>query len=89
MQDFWQAQPDGSLNTAKPSTHYQVGWNSGTTEGGSSGGAILIGKRFPKQYVIGVLTGGLASCSARRDPDFYGSFEETFARYKKFRKHFE
>lgn len=89
VQDLWQLQPDGSLATANPPTHYQVGWNRGTTEGGSSGSPILIGKRWPKQYVIGVLTGGLASCSAKKEPDFYGLFEETFRRYKKFRKRFQ
>ena len=89
VQDVWQLQPDGSLAGANPPTHYQVGWNKGTTEGGSSGSSIMTGKRWPKQYVIGVLTGGLASCSDRKAPDFYGLFEETFRRFKKFRKHFQ
>lgn len=89
VQDTWRLERDGSLSSAMPATHYQVGWNKGTTEGGSSGSAILTGKKWPNQFVIGVLTGGFASCSQRREPDFYGAFEETFRRFKKFRKHFD
>ena len=81
-----------SLEVVEPGgdrAHYMVVWQKGTTEGGSSGSAILCGKRWPKQYLIGVLTGGFASCSARKDPDFYGSFQRTFEQFSKFRKFFQ
>ncbi len=50
-------------------THFRVGeWEQGTTEGGSSGSAIWNADK----RVVGLLTGGFASCSATTEPDWYG-----------------
>jgi len=50
-------------------THLRVGaWEEGTTEGGSSGSAIW---NADKQ-IVGLLTGGFASCNAPTEPDWYG-----------------
>jgi len=61
-------------------SHWKVYWsetvnNWGVTEGGSSGSPLFdsIGR------VIGTLTGGLASCSAQEDPDYYGKFSYHWA----------
>lgn len=53
------------------STHWQVTWNSGTTEPGSSGSGIW----NPSTHLLmGILSGGDAACSAPNDPDCYGKF---------------
>ncbi|WP_251358713.1 serine protease [Kangiella sp. TOML190] len=50
-------------------SHLRIGaWDQGTTEGGSSGSAIW----NPNHHIVGTLHGGLASCSAPNDPDWYG-----------------
>ena len=69
-----------------PFSHYVVQWRKGTTEGGSSGSGLWIGKKFPDQYLVGVLTGGSAGCFFRDGLDFYGILSEDFARSKKLRK---
>ncbi len=50
-------------------THFRVGaWNLGTTEPGSSGSPL-----FNEEHrITGQLHGGLASCDAPDDPDWYG-----------------
>jgi V8-like Glu-specific endopeptidase len=66
----------GSTNT-----HWQTGpYAQGTTEGGSSGSALLIPAGDPSGYgnrVIGMLSGGGAACSGsvpNNQPDCYGKF---------------
>lgn len=55
-------------------THWQVIWDMGTTEGGSSGSPL-----FDKQHrIIGTLTGGLASCSYLLGPDYYAKFDKSY-----------
>ncbi|NVJ67864.1 MAG: trypsin-like peptidase domain-containing protein [Gammaproteobacteria bacterium] len=50
-------------------SHIRIGaWDQGTTEGGSSGSAIWNANK----HVVGTLHGGLASCQAPNDPDWYG-----------------
>ncbi len=50
-------------------THFRVGdWEEGTTEGGSSGSGIWNADK----RIVGVLTGGFASCDAPLEPDWYG-----------------
>ena len=56
-------------------SHWRVVWvetenNHGVTEGGSSGAPIY----DEEGRLIGTLTGGLASCWAQSDPDYYGKF---------------
>ncbi len=54
-------------------SHLRIGaWDQGTTEGGSSGSAIW----NPSHHVVGTLHGGLASCQAPNDPDWYGRVSE-------------
>ena len=87
--DTWRQEANDSLSQLEPHTHVEVVWNVGTTEGGSSGSFLATGKRFPKQFIVGVLTRGAASCSNRKGPDFYGSFQVTHDDNRKFRKHFD
>lgn len=47
---------------------WQVRWAQGTTEGGSSGGGLL----NQNKRLIGVLSGGSASCETPTEPDFFG-----------------
>lgn len=56
----------------------KVTWNSGTTEGGSSGSELLIGSSADPLYV-GNLLGGLASCANPAGADWYGAFNITYA----------
>lgn len=60
-----------------PSVH-RVGWNEGTTEGGSSGSPLLL---MDTQQLIGQLWRGTASCSKPRNEggwDEFGRFDVTF-----------
>ncbi|MES2682609.1 MAG: trypsin-like peptidase domain-containing protein [Pseudomonadota bacterium] len=47
---------------------WRVVWTQGTTEGGSSGSGLLNQNR----RLIGVLSGGGASCSSLSEPDYFG-----------------
>ena len=56
--------------------HWEVKWKltpsgHGTTEGGSSGSALL----NAEHKVIGQLHGGLSDCDHKMDPDYYGKFD--------------
>jgi len=58
-----------------PGTHWGVRWaatvtNQGVTEGGSSGSPLF----DEDGLIMGVLSGGDASCSAQNEPDLYGKF---------------
>lgn len=57
-----------------PGNFYQVIWNQGTTQQGSSGSAIF----KDGVYVIGTLYAGSATCSTAASPDFYGRFDIGF-----------
>lgn len=50
---------------------WRVVWSQGTTEAGSSGAALW----NQDHRVVGVLSGGSASCSARTEPDFFARLE--------------
>jgi lysyl endopeptidase len=50
---------------------WEVQWSSGTTEGGSSGGGLW----NAAHEVIGVLSGGTASCANPGGIDYYGRLE--------------
>jgi len=54
---------------------YEVEYEEGTTEGGSSGCPLLLSGT---QQIIGQLWGGLASCGMPEETDFYGRFDLTF-----------
>jgi hypothetical protein len=52
-------------------THWQVVWNSGVTEPGSSGSGIW---DVNTHRLIGTLSGGDSSCENSQGPDCYGKF---------------
>ena len=56
-------------------THWQVNWNKGITEGGSSGSPLIKGLNH---CIIGVLSSGTSSCSSIGDPDFYGMLSKAW-----------
>ncbi len=56
-------------------SHWQVVWNDGTTEGGSSGSCIF---DQTTKACVGHLTGGFASCADLLGPDFYGKISEAW-----------
>lgn len=52
-------------------SHWQVGWDNGVTEGGSSGSPL-----FDQDHrIIGQLHGGPSGCSSSDLRDFYGAFD--------------
>ena len=58
--------------SSSSSTFYDVGWNQGITEPGSSGSAL-----FDGPYVIGQLYGGSGDCTTPGD-DAYGRFDVAY-----------
>lgn len=63
--------------TQATGTHIQVRWSEGTTLGGSSGSGLLR-TMDGKRYLIGVLSGGGASCERPQAPDWYGRFDRVW-----------
>ena len=57
----------------RPNTHWECVWDRGVTEPGSSGSGLF---DQASQRLIGVLTGGGASCTFPDLPDCYGIFDE-------------
>lgn len=53
--------------------YYRVNWSQGTTEGGSSGSAL-----FRNGKVVGTLYGGVAICTNKSSPDYYGRFDVAY-----------
>lgn len=60
---------------------YRVVWNSGVTEGGSSGSALYTVTSAGQYQLRGGLYGGLSFCSAPRDPDYYSRFSDVYANF--------
>jgi hypothetical protein len=58
------------------STHWQVLWDSGVTEPGSSGSGIW---NPANHLLVGTLSGGDSACSSPSDPDCYGKFSIAWA----------
>ncbi|MEM1205214.1 MAG: PKD domain-containing protein [Acidobacteriota bacterium] len=58
-------------------THWEVVWNQGTTERGSSGSALF---SSDTQRLIGYLSGGSASCSNQNGDDCYGKMSVGYGR---------
>lgn len=57
----------------EPYSHWAVkAWNTGATEGGSSGSPLL----DREKRVVGTLTGGESFCSSPRGPDLYASLSK-------------
>lgn len=61
----------GNVNDFKA---WKVIWDKGTTEGGSSGSALL----NQNGHIVGTLTGGKASCSATNEADYYAAINDYF-----------
>lgn len=53
---------------------WRVTWSRGTTEGGSSGAGLWNQNR----QLVGVLSGGGASCSSINEPDFFGRMDRAW-----------
>ena len=53
---------------------WQINWSRGTTEQGSSGSGLFNQNR----QLVGVLSGGGASCSSQTQPDFFGRLERAY-----------
>lgn len=68
-----------SINN-KYTTHWEVYWSAGVTEGGSSGSPLF----NQNKYLIGTLTGGWSACTegeagsgtGPNEPDVYGKFSK-------------
>ena len=50
---------------------FEIYWDSGVTEGGSSGSGLW----NQNGLLVGVLSGGVSSCAAQNDPDYYGRLD--------------
>ncbi|MCQ4167325.1 trypsin-like serine peptidase [Tahibacter harae] len=57
---------------------YRVRWNTGVTEGGSSGSGLFTVSNGSYQ-LRGGLYGGLSYCSAPTDPDYYSRFADVYS----------
>lgn len=57
---------------------YRVVWNTGVTEGGSSGSGLFTVTNGSYQ-LRGGLYGGTSYCSAPRDPDYYSRFADIYS----------
>ncbi len=63
----------GSKYNMKPNAHWSVNaWDTGATEGGSSGSPLL----DHQKRIVGTLTGGVSMCSSPRGPDVYASLNK-------------
>jgi len=58
---------------------YRVVWNTGITEGGSSGSGLFTVTSSGGYQLRGGLWGGSSFCSAPRDPDFYSRFADIYS----------
>ena len=82
------AQPDRvNIGGGRTVSAWRVTWAEGTTEPGSSGGGL-----WNQQHrLVGLLSGGSASCQARNDPDYFGrldvAWEAGSARHNQLRAH--
>lgn len=64
-------------NCGGPATHFVLAdWNSGVTEGGSSGSGFW---RDSDQLLFGTLTCGASACSAQTADDSYGRFDTAYS----------
>lgn len=62
----------------KTGTYYQVVWNSGVTEGGSSGSAIFTKSTSGSYQLRGGLLGGSSFCTSQSAPDIYSRMDLKF-----------
>lgn len=64
----------GSFSDGFNVDSWQVNWTRGTTETGSSGSGLFNQNR----QLVGVLSGGAASCDSPNQPDFFGRLERAW-----------
>ena len=64
------------IGTGGSNTHWQVIWNAGVTEPGSSGSGIW---DSATHLLVGTLSGGYSSCGNPTLPDCYGKFSVAWA----------
>ena len=57
---------------------YRVVWNTGVTEGGSSGSALFTVNSSGTYQLRGGLYGGLSFCTAPTQPDYYSRFSDVY-----------
>jgi lysyl endopeptidase len=67
-----------TTSSSSSTTHIRVGWNSGVTEGGSSGSGLFITSGGSK-YLVGLLSGGASTCSNPTANDVYGRFDLAYS----------
>ncbi|KAK9836324.1 hypothetical protein WJX81_005312 [Elliptochloris bilobata] len=73
--DFMAAKfPPGQIQPSD-TTHFEVKWGLGATEGGSSGSPLI---DADTGRVMGVLTGGFSSCDQPHAPDYYGRLSKAW-----------
>lgn len=77
LQNYEICSTDGAYYTcttapAATAGYYSIVWNSGITEGGSSGSGIFLGN---SHYLIGTLYGGESSCAMPHAADDYARFD--------------
>lgn len=71
----------GAINTNASYPMYEVQWNTGITEGGSSGSALFHEGTTSNPQIIGQLWGGFSGCGVNIDggtpdgKDYYGRFD--------------
>jgi rubredoxin len=78
LSDYWHCW-DGtagaffcSTSTTGAADHFSLSWQSGITEGGSSGSGIFLND---SQQLVGTLHGGGSSCANPAGRDYYGRFD--------------
>jgi len=65
----------GAINTNASYPMYEVLWNTGITEAGSSGSALFHEGTTSNPQIIGQLWGGASSCTNPTGTDYYGRFD--------------
>jgi lysyl endopeptidase len=65
----------GAINANASYPMYEVQWNSGITEGGSSGSALFHEGTTSNPQIIGQLWGGFSACNNPTGKDYYGRFD--------------
>jgi lysyl endopeptidase len=68
-----------STSTDGKSPLYRVVWNTGVTEGGSSGSGLFTITSSGGYQLRGGLYGGTSFCSAPRAPDYYSRFSDIYS----------
>ena len=66
-----------SSSVSSGANFLRTSWTLGTTEGGSSGSGLFT-KMNGKDYLVGQLYGGYASCSNPLGADYYGRFDKAY-----------